>query len=423
MSLFKIQRPIDRPRGAGRAVTSSGTEQRGAAVNVVSDYRWTLSPKSSRLDTPYIYMIERRLTNNVLLQQLLYNISAGAEVGLDVVNFINNKLTTLDGNEPQFQTSNDEIKRKLGTTDESVESPYRGLYALEDTGWSFVFPYFDNNNHQLNNSWGEVKGSGIIGDTSDAIRSGIGSIAEGANIAASALGSLANQFTQNNNAQARIGTYIESAKQFNYGNSSASYRITFDLLNTHDTDDIIKNWELCFLLIFNNLPNRKTKTVFDPPAVYEIEIPGVRRSPISVIKGLKIDFLGATRIMDLQVANLDRKTRTLVPEVYRVNIDIEDLLPESKNFLQSLIDDDIDIRVTQNSPDQERNANVRISPRDFTSNTDDIDYNGITVIDLNLKNNTRNNIGTKAKQTIAGILPQGANKISSEVGNIINTSV
>ena len=43
-------------------------------VNVVSDYSWTLAPKAARKDTPYMFIIERKLTNDVMIQQMIYNL-------------------------------------------------------------------------------------------------------------------------------------------------------------------------------------------------------------------------------------------------------------------------------------------------------------------------------------------------------------
>ena len=60
-------------------------------VNVVTDYAWTVQPKTSRVDVPYLFMIERKITNDVVLQQILYNLTSAVELGQQTVTeFIRN---------------------------------------------------------------------------------------------------------------------------------------------------------------------------------------------------------------------------------------------------------------------------------------------------------------------------------------------
>lgn len=379
MALFKFEEPDQFNETVNGSPIKGGAKiikPEEGIVNVVNDFAWTINPKTSRKDTPYIHMIERKLTNDVMIQQLLYNISAAFQVGqqttVEIFETVKNRLG-LEENEAETVT--EKIGAFIGDPLDPT-NPYQGLYDLDDTGWQYVFPYFDTTHHSISATWGEPgdQGSGIISKAITAFSSGVSTAATGVNQIISALGSLSGETDRT-----RPGTYIERAKQYNFQPSGPSYSFTFNLLNTIKVDDVIRNWELCFALMYNLLPNRRTKTVFDPPPLYEIYIPGVRRSPISFIKGMRVDFVGATRLMDLSVAEQD-KLRCIVPDAYVITIDIEDVLPESKNFMESMIDSEKRIRVSTRTEGETIN-------RDFTVNDDMSKKNDIIHISLN-KNQT-----------------------------------
>jgi len=355
MSLFEFKDQNE----AGQYGAQSLEVTKKRHVNVVSDYAWTVQPKSARVDVPYLYMVERKLTNDVMIQQLMYNLAAGAEVGHQTATEFFAKLK--EKVVPDDQTSNvsDTTVEKTAEGKSRVrelldsENPYAGLYSLEDTGWSYVLPYFDPSNHNIGGSWGEPDSGGLVSSIMNTATGAIGDIATDVNKIVSALGA---GFGETSNT--RPGTYIERAKQYKFDAKGPSYSIAFNLYNTGLPSDVIDNWELCFALMYNLLPNRKTKTIFDPPPLYEIEIPGVRRSPVSCIKGMQVDFLGSTRLMDLQVAG-QPSLRTIVPDAYSIKIDIEDILPESKNFMQSMVDSTKKVRVTTSSSSENTSRDVQ----------------------------------------------------------------
>lgn len=393
------RRVISQKAGAALAVSPDREEEMlGDIVNVVSDFRWTLSPKESRFDVPYISMIERKITNDVLIQQVVYNLLAAVDTTVDVRDttrrdIIERYLDSGRTSEDSFtagevvdainETLNRVSAQKLG------ESPYAGLYGLEDTGWHFIFPYFDTQNHSVANAWGTPSG-GLVEKLAVNLSEGIGTGASIINRIQSVLGAA-------ENGDIRVGTYIEKAKQFTFPTSGPKYNLAFHLYNTYKTEDIIKNWELCFLLIYNNLPNRRTRTIFEPPPLYEILIPGVRRSPVSFISSLRVDFVGATRMMKLDV--IGNEIETLVPEAYKITIGVEDVLPESKNFLQSMVDDTIRVHVgaaamggdirddgslTEGDPDDPNDPNNR-GTRDISDSLDvGAEHNRITHIKIDV---------------------------------------
>lgn len=399
MSLFKFEDRTDTTKGAQQLVPNGTTDidnPTSKVVNVVNDYAWTIQPKSARKDVPYLYMIERKLTNDVMIQQLIYNLVATFEVGSQIAADAQKILVDLllkDSKEENRNGLTDEerrdakkreIEKNIQDAGLSSEDPYTGLYSLEDTGWAYVLPYFDKKNHNIDGSWGVPSDNatgGIISKLGNAATEAIGNIATDVNQITSALGAMSGT-----SSAVKPGTYIEKAKQYSFQSQGPSYSLSFNLYNTGKITDVIDNWELCFALMYNLLPNRRTKTVFDPPPLYEIYIPGVRRSPVSFIKGMRVDFLGATRLMDLDVAG-QPPLRTIVPDAYSIQIDIEDVLPESKNFMQSMIDQEKRVRVST------KDITFSATPAEMVEKT----ANNVTHITLNPTQ--RNGTNTKTGET------------------------
>ena len=51
------------------------------SINVIKDFPWTKSPKTSREDVPEIQLIEKRIINNSSLANFFYTLLAAADVG------------------------------------------------------------------------------------------------------------------------------------------------------------------------------------------------------------------------------------------------------------------------------------------------------------------------------------------------------
>lgn len=393
---------------------------KGGLINVVSDFQWTLAPRTARKDVPYMTLVERRITNNVLIQQALYNISAALEEGSNLANTSYQLLkNVLNVEESDIEEDNriDRINKIRELYNKNVDSPYSGLYDLDDTGWQFVLPYFTNENHSIRNSWGDPKESGLLGGLIDTGLNTIGGVASDLNSVMSALGTITGS-----EAPQRVGTYIERAKQYKFEGNGPTYSVQFDLFNTVELEDVVNNWQLCFLLIYNTLPNRRSKTTFDPPPLYEIEIPGVRKSPATFINSLKVEFLGNTRIMDLDLTGVlgsnntgASKFRTIIPDAYSITINFEDVLPESKNFMNAMIDPNVNVSVEFESPEREK--------YDLDSTFTKAEANDITYISLSntdrpaMSRSTQDNVFNQAVSKAGKVVDKVKSTISKPFTN------
>jgi hypothetical protein len=336
-------------------------------INVVNDFQWTTSPPgaSSRQEVPRIELREKRLkTNAILAAAAYYLMSAGSSAGTiggrlsdalqgtyfgsyvnDLFSRVGSSVNNFFGNiggggSASFENSilnsasqfftNQDMSSILGTQIEglgdSLLQPYEGLYITEDTGFKYVLPYFDDMQSMINNSFTEndemLGPSTLLGKTISKIRSATESLARLA------------YFTE-------PGLYIERPKFYSFRRNGDTIKFSFPLINTgwSTFDDVSVNWQLAFLLSYQNLPNRRTREVIDPPVIYEVTIPGVKYIPFAYIKSLDISYLGSRRQMALTVPSTGGTSgiTTIVPDAYVVTITIEGLVADSRNFLAAAI--------------------------------------------------------------------------------------
>tara|TARA_R110002051_G_scaffold234467_1_gene295990 strand:- start:1131 stop:1763 length:633 start_codon:yes stop_codon:yes gene_type:complete len=187
------------------------------------------------------------------------------------------------------------------------------------------------------------------------------------------------------------------------------------LSNTNSWQEVVDNWHLCFLLTYQNLPNKTTKVALEPPVIYEVEIPGHYYSPFSHISNLSITGLGTTRTMTMPLKVAQNNDQTviakdssgnettkeysekhggtslpadneqrigaqqknkpstssediypkaidaLIPEVYVVSMTLQPLLPDSRNFdLQALKNSGTLFTASVQEAESKSSGNIRV---------------------------------------------------------------
>lgn len=323
-------------------------------IDVVNQFNWTKSPITSRSNTPFIQLIEKRLVMNSNVSNIANSVFASigsgevftntlgsiasylgnSDVGKQIINTITG-LTPQEfgqavtqgaaGSAPVKTTQaiadnvNNFLRNNFQTFDNSVLKPYELLYATEPTGFTYKIPYLNNEYNSGSLTFGEGEGniiSGVASIASD-IASGIAGISGGL----------------------KPGTYIERAKQYSMGDKGRTITVKFPLLNTGKYQDILDNWQLIFGLIYQNRPGRVTRAIIDMPVIYEVLIPGVAYMPYAYINSLSVSFLGNRRTIDIEVPifNNDSTTPTVltttVPDAYQIEFSIEGMNEETRNLL------------------------------------------------------------------------------------------
>ena len=323
-------------------------------INVVTDFPWTKSPKSSRQDVPRLVLKEKRIKTNSTISNFAYSVNTITDIaksGGKIASAFGNKLgnsenvitqttgaavgaagavisktaTVIEDTGNALLNAVVDDYEKFG--DNSVLTPYNGLYRLEKTGFKYILPYMEDSYREVQTSLGEENQENIISSA----------LGKANDIGAQAAGAL---------FALRPGVYIEEAKQFAMTQTGRTIKISFPLLNTGSYEEITRNWQLIYGLVYQNRPGRITKTLVDIPVMYEAHIEGMLYMPYSYITSISVDFLGNRRTMNVDMpvigssdggAGETRKINTVIPDAFNVSITLQGLNDETRNFLYESI--------------------------------------------------------------------------------------
>jgi len=318
-------------------------------VNVVDNFAWTHSPKSARDDVPIMMLREKRIQVNPQLNQIANNLFVATEKAgrgtQQLKNMMPQELADKIKNN-KVKAENElggkilDVSKKLGNFANQVASskgtggvlgPYEELYYTKDTGFVYSLPYMEEQFKSVSNSFGGSGNSNISGDLlmkmGTTLSKGVADLAQGFNIT-------------------DPGTYVEQPQLYDFGGrEKKSYTCTFPLINTHSFNDVIRNWQLIFLLVYQNTPNRLTRDLINPPCIYEANLDGTWYSKYAFVSRVDVKFLGATRKMALpipteaasdgtgDVSRSSFNVQTIIPDAYQVSVTMTEIFSETQNFL------------------------------------------------------------------------------------------
>lgn len=379
-----------------------------SVIDVRNDFNWTNSPKSSKVTTPYIVLNEKKLLTNSLIAQALYNTGAaattlqnglgnpalanskffGAATGAATGGIVKEMLQKALGSDKEGSSMLDTVFNLFGAgagagagaagaatfisssltnlvggiTDifapgvteqgeilDGVMSSYNGLYLLASTGFNYAMPYFNNSQQSIKNTF----------DDSDSVFEGAGAT----KALVPAIQGVAEMFAATRNFAQGLsktfflgapGIYIEKPKYYNFKSSGERITINFPLINTGwaTYEDVIKNWELIFLLTYQNLPRRRSRDLIDPPALYTASIPGIGFHPYCFISKFTVEFKGNRRKYLIDIPGLDggssSQINTIIPEAYELEIELTTLINESQNSLYYMLERNDEISINNN---------------------------------------------------------------------------
>ena len=348
---------------------SKRLDKHSYTVNVVKDFPWTSSPQNAESigDVPELHLRELNVEFNPFLNQILNNIAvirggvtsiANEETKAALQSLIKG-LGDIKKQEPQKEKKNifDKLEDLISDTTEFIAktsnaiknfnlknfvtgakindpdydpmTPYERLYETSPTGWKYRLPFFDDNFRNISNAWGSAANMSILG--------GVASAAQSAANLASQIGNIAEP-----------GTYIEKIPGYTFGGGKRSVQVSFPLINTRTYDEVIRNWQLIFLLTYQNLPNRVSRSMIIPPVIYEALIPGTWYSKYCYISNLTVSFIGARRKMKLRIPTVTKNVlddfllgqtdiETIVPDAYNVTMTVSELFAEAQNHMYTAL--------------------------------------------------------------------------------------
>ena len=330
-------------------------------VNVLDDYTWTISPRTSKMgkdaqeysndnyrnvndEVPYIYLKEKYFLVNNIIAQALYSLSVfeGTKSLAALQSFITGAKNTINSGirlidntigkgfavfeEPTRLPNGEEAAGPqqridyLGQIGTAIGDSVLGANSNLDTLYTIfkkynnpdleavLFPYqklyfvgptgFNYKLPYLNAKVLDVNNN--FGDNAENVTGQLIDLVNAGTGATETILGTFNLFSQAGTAK------IERAKHYQYPNEGPPIEVVFPLYNTSPStyEDVCNNFKLVLLLTYQNLPLRQDKVVVEPPVMYDLTIPGNRRAPYCYMSSLVVNYRGSTRLMDINTAGL-----------------------------------------------------------------------------------------------------------------------
>jgi hypothetical protein len=120
------------------------------------------------------------------------------------------------------------------------------------------------------------------------------------------------------------GTYIETPKFYQYANTDTALQLSFALSNTLNDDAAEKNADFIKFFTTINRPERKSSIGMTFPAIYHIEVPGLRYIEWASLENFGVSMLGQRR----------RIGGVIIPEGYIITLTFKSLTIEAANFMK-----------------------------------------------------------------------------------------
>ena len=274
----------------------------GGQINVVKQYRWTLSQTLNREDVPYVRLIEYKCTESSIKKQFDF--------------YAKGVIPSTAGS-------------ALGVSAETKEvlDVYKEIFPKDHpTDFSYWFPYFSKTGFDLSTpNWESLDSIGgaisdITGGIDKTLGTKVGGLIKGATDLASAG---ANALM---NVQYPSVGVADRPKIF-MGHNDRTINISFTLFNTVDEGDWIWNRDLIYLLMSQNLFNKRDYVTGVPPVFYDIYIPGQYYCYAAAMTDIKIENVGNQRLLYHDF---------IVPDAYQVNLTLTELVKPSKNQFEAI---------------------------------------------------------------------------------------
>ena len=120
------------------------------------------------------------------------------------------------------------------------------------------------------------------------------------------------------------GTYIETPKFYQYSNTDQGLQISFALSNTLSDEGAQKNAEFIKFFTTINRPERKSSIGMTFPAIFNVNVPGLRFIQWASLENFSVSLLGQRRKIN----------NVIQPEAYVIDMTFNSLTIEPANFMK-----------------------------------------------------------------------------------------
>lgn len=301
------------------------TLSKAGIIDVYNTFDWTASPINNAgfnniAKPPFAKLIEYRMDDQAVINALMYYVqSFGDQIGTISNNVAPNtaqEIANMAGvvRDSVLGSSGTNVAQQQNASQSPWLKPYNGLYSLTPTDFTYYLPYFENDAFaSVQNAYAELAYPGV-----DALRAARAPTTEFSRIIAP-------------------GQYIESPKLFALSDSTApSFDINFPLLNTISFESAVRNYQLLWLLVFQNTPQRVTKSVVELPRLYDVQIPGISFLRFAYIESMNINFIGVRRRVTIPMPSCPgnpTQAEVIMPDAYQVKLTVKSLVMNANNMM------------------------------------------------------------------------------------------
>lgn len=254
-------------------------------IDVVNNFRWKNSGSTD--EVPSLYLVEYELAFGSWAQNIARLFAEGAKL---------------------FEN-------------ESID-PYAVMYYADKTGFTYNLPLLLGNSGQIRNitnTWNAYDGiTGLIPKSNNPS----GTAATIGQIVGSVIGG--------------INSGVGTEDVYKYGQTACeTITVSFPLYNTVSLKEAYQNYQFVSLFSIQNVKTRTSYLTFVPPCIYTVSTLNCNGGiswPVAIVENLTIESIGTTRALNEFSSN-----RILIPEAYKVNIKLKQLIPTSANTLMGTI--------------------------------------------------------------------------------------
>mgnify|MGYP003654604814 CR=1 FL=1 len=198
-----------------------------------------------------------------------------------------------------------------------------GIYLTQNTGFQYSFPYFESM-PPVSNSWTKEGNTALQGfmDKGGGILESIAKVA----------------------FISQPGVYIQRPKYYEFEDTGKTVTINLPLFNTVNRGtqpEYQRNYELLWLLAFQNKTYKTSFSRSMPSKIYSVTIPGIAAFPYSYISEMVIEFNGTVRNREVSLPKLAhgkiiaQRMNVPIPDAYTVSITFQSLLADYANIMMS----------------------------------------------------------------------------------------
>ena len=334
-------------------------------ISVVDNFTWYAGKKasSSALDRiPKAFIVEREQLRSSLISGALYYLKAGkgsfgkAKQAVDtapatkgfidtIKRSITSPVDTTLGSIKEYLTTNllneENFERGIqnilggaeaagldGGSDAQILQNANlksllGIYLTQKTDFQYAFPYFESM-PPVSNSWTKEGNTALQGfmDKGGGILESIAKVA----------------------FISQPGVYIQRPKYYEFEDTGKTVTINLPLFNTVNRGtqpEYQRNYELLWLLAFQNKTYKTSFSRSMPSKIYSVTIPGIAAFPYSYISEMVIEFNGTVRNREVSLPKLAhgkiiaQRMNVPIPDAYTVSITFQSLLADYANIMMS----------------------------------------------------------------------------------------